>query len=392
VVDAGYYGPANVCGHRFWTVVDACNKYAAQNVTHDGGIRNTMSPDTSGIAKAVALCAAADTCIVSVGSDTHWAAEGHDATNISYTDAQQQLVTQAAAASKKPIIVLTLTGTPLDMGFMLTNPKVGAVLHLGQPSVTVLGLAEVLFKEGGRSPAGRACQTIYPSSYQDEVSIFDFNMRPGQSAFVRPDCTAKCDSPPDNDPNHPWDPRMHGGPCGDCQMGTNPGRTHRFYTGKAVVPFGMGLSYSTFSYSLASAPTGPVSLDTARAMIAQTKADGRTFPDSRLLRATPPTVKYEINVTNTGSVDADEVVLGFLKPPGAGVGGVPLQTLYGFARVHLKKGETKTVELYPSMDDLTQVDQDGTRYALSGRYKFAFGVQHESAPEMAYTEHEVMMV
>ena len=185
---------------------------------------------------------------------------------------------------------------------------------------------------------------------------------------------------------------MHGGPCGDCQMGTNPGRTHRFYTGKAVVPFGMGLSYSTFSYSLASAPTGPVSLDAARAMIAQTKADGRTFPDSRLLRATPPTVKYEINVTNTGSVDADEVVLGFLKPPGAGVGGVPLQTLYGFARVHLKKGETKTVELYPSMDDLTQVDQYGTRYALSGRYKFAFGVQHESAPEMAYTEHEVMMV
>ena len=26
-----------------------------------------------------------------------------------------------------------------------------------------------------------------------------------------------------------------------------------------------------------------------------------------------------------GAVDADDVVLGFLKPPGAGVGGVPLQ-------------------------------------------------------------------
>ena len=116
------------------------------------------------------------------------------------------------------------------------------------------------------------------------------------------------------------------------------GRTHRFYTGKAVVPFGFGLSYSSFKYGLASAPTGPLSLDAVRDMVAQTKADGRTFPDSHMLRAAPPVVSYAVNVTNTGSVDADEVVLGFLKPPGAGVGGTPLQTLYGFERVHLKVG------------------------------------------------------
>jgi hypothetical protein len=44
---------------------------------------------------------------------------------------------------------------------------------------------------------------------------------------VRPDCDQKCAKPP-----------MHGGPCGSCPMGTNPGRTYRFYTGKPVVPFG----------------------------------------------------------------------------------------------------------------------------------------------------------
>jgi hypothetical protein len=93
--------------------------------------------------------------------------------------------------------------------------------------ITVYGLADVMFKEGGRSPAGRTIQTVYPSSYQDQISIFDFNMRPGPSAFVRPDCAANCTSPPNSDPNHPWEPRMHGGPCGDCKMGTNPGRTHR---------------------------------------------------------------------------------------------------------------------------------------------------------------------
>ena len=52
-------------------------------------------------------------------------------------------------------------------------------------------------------------------------------MRPGPSSYARPDCTSK-----------------------PCKMGTNPGRTHRFYTGTPVVAFGTGLSYTTFSYRL----------------------------------------------------------------------------------------------------------------------------------------------
>ena len=52
-----------------------------------------------------------------------------------------------------------------------------------------------LFLESGpdssKRTAGRMIQTIYPESYQDEVSIFDFAMRPGPSTFARPDCTTK---------------------------------------------------------------------------------------------------------------------------------------------------------------------------------------------------------
>ena len=171
--DSGYYGPRNVCNGEFWTVVDAMKKYG-KNVTFDLGIPKVLSEDQSGIAAAVAKCAAADTCVLAVGSDLSWAAEGHDARNISYTSAQQALITQAAAAAKKPVIVVTLTAVPLDLSFFLSNPKVGAIIHVGQPSVTVLGLAELMFKEGGISPSGRTIQTIYPSSYQDAISIFDF--------------------------------------------------------------------------------------------------------------------------------------------------------------------------------------------------------------------------
>ena len=45
----------------------------------------------------------------------------------------------------------------------------GAVLHAGQPSVTVLGVGDVLF--GRKAPAGRTIQTVYPASYEDEVRL-----------------------------------------------------------------------------------------------------------------------------------------------------------------------------------------------------------------------------
>ena len=99
----------------------------------------------------------------------------------------------------------------------MNNPKVGAILHVGQPSVNTLGVGDLIF--GKAVPAGRTIQTIYPEEYQNSISIFDFNMRPGPSPFARPDCTTN-----------------------PCPNGTNPGRTHRFYTGTPVVPFGFGLS------------------------------------------------------------------------------------------------------------------------------------------------------
>lgn len=62
------------------------------------------------------------------------------------------------------------------------------------------------------------------------------------------------------------------------------------------------------------------------------------------------TATSEENLTTamspTGTVDSDDVVLGFLTPPGAGKNGVPLQTLFAFERVHVKVGETVSVLLY----------------------------------------------
>ena len=368
--DTGYYGPKLVCGLNYWTAVDAVRKYA-KNVTCVAGVPDAGSNDMSGIPAAVAMAKIADSVVLAVGTDLSWSSEQHDATAINFTAASAALIEQVAAVAKKPIVVVLLTATPLDISALLANPKVGAVLHTGQPSVTILGIAELLF--GHVSPAGRTIQTIYPASYQDEISIFDFGMRPGPSTFARPDCA---------------------GAEPTCPRGTNPGRTYKFYTGKPVVPFGFGLSYSSFSYSLAAAtPASRItSLGPVHDMLAATSKAGRIFPSLHLLSTAAPLVEYRVNVTNTGSVAADDVVLGFLTPPGAGTDGVPLKQLFGFERIHLKPGETQSVYLNPNLRDFTQVGATGERAAVPGTYTVSFGVEETAKHGMGHVTHSFAVV
>merc|ERR1712167_21522 len=102
------------------------------------------------------------------------------------------------------------------------------------------------------------------------------------------------------------------------------------------------------------------------------KETGTHFPKQSDVSAAG---QYVINVTNTGNIDADDVVLGFITPPGAGTGGLPLKYLFGFERVHVKAGETVSVFLYPALTDLSAVSDKGERYPLPGEYKVSFGVE-----------------
>ena len=147
---------------------------------------------------------------------------------------------------------------------------------------------------------------------------------------------------------------------------------------------------TTFTYSVESAPATATALSLApvRKLLADTERANTTFPSMRLSQSEDlAPAKFRINVTNTGVVDSDDVVLGFLTPPGAGTNGVPLQTLFGFERVFVKAGATVQVDLYPELTQFTQVRPDGTRVAAPGLYSLRFGLKETSTQGMGYAEH-----
>jgi beta-D-xylosidase 4 len=196
----------------------------------------------------------------------------------------------------------------------------------------------------------------------------DMNMRPGCSLWARPDCNCTERACPQ-----------------ECPRGTNPGRTHRFFNGTAVVPFGWGLSYTKFEYELVSVPS-VVSLAPLRDLLAAARTPFISHEHDAALA--PPAI-YELKVTNRGDVAADDVVLGFLRPPGAGTSGIPLQSLFGFERVHLLAGASTTVTLLPSHADFSQVTTEGERVSHPGEYTVRFGLQAMVAEGGGFAEHRV---
>jgi beta-glucosidase len=123
-------------------------------------------------------------------------------------------------------------------------------------------------------------------------------------------------------------------------------RTYRYFRGKALYPFGYGLSYTTFSIG-----KGQLS---ASAM----SKDGK--------------VTLTVPVTNTGKREGTETVQVYVKAldyPDA-----PIKSLKGFQKLSLKAGETATAtitldgEAFEYYDE--SIDELSTR---PGRYQILYG-------------------
>lgn len=124
-------------------------------------------------------------------------------------------------------------------------------------------------------------------------------------------------------------------------------RTYRYYSGKPLYPFGYGLSYTTFEYSKLRLP--------------QTITAGDTL-------------KISVTVTNTGNRAGDEVVQLYLSDEEASTPR-PLRQLEGFERIHLKAGESKTVNFTLKPEQLSLINKFSERVIEPGWFSIAVGGQ-----------------
>jgi beta-glucosidase len=79
-----------------------------------------------------------------------------------------------------------------------------------------------------------------------------------------------------------------------------------------------------------------------------------------------------VDVTNTGKMAGDEIVQMYIRDE---VGSVtrPVKELKGFTRIHLKSGETKTVQFAITPDKLSFLDEDMKRVVEPGMFSIMVG-------------------
>ena len=240
-----------------------------------------------------------------------------DRTEIELPDIQREMI-QALCQTGKPVVYVNCSGSAIAM--VPEVERCAAVLQAWYPGQSGgQALAEVLF--GDYNPSGRLPLTIYKSLAQ-LPDFEDYNMA---------------------------------------------GRTYRYMTQEPLFPFGYGLSYSTFSYGTPALSSAKVMADEANAHLAKGSEAAAT-----------PMVTLTVPVTNTSSVDGDEIVQVYLRKPSDSEG--PLKTLRAFQRVHVPAGKTVSVSLPLTASQLEWWDNGtNTLRVTAGQYDLLVGSSSRDA-------------
>jgi len=123
------------------------------------------------------------------------------------------------------------------------------------------------------------------------------------------------------------------------------GRTYKYFEGEVLYPFGFGLSYSTFQYSNMQMPT---EINVGDSVI------------------------VSVDVKNSSSIEGDEIAqlyVGVKNSPYP----VPIRSLQGFQRIHLKSGEQKNVAFILKPKQMSVIDDNGNRLIEPGTITISVG-------------------
>jgi beta-glucosidase-like glycosyl hydrolase len=285
-----------------------CIKSLAENIraVNDGGQTTDargvdIDSDYMGdISDALKLAEQASVVVLCLGITKAQEREGVDRIDTALPGKQEYLA-QEIVKLNRPVVLVVVNGGQVALDNLVDH--VQAIIEIFNPnSIGGRALAQSLFGMSNRW--GKLPYTIY--SY-DAMQSFDM---------------------------------------ADYSMSKAPGRTHRYFTGQTLFPFGYGLSYSTFAISC--------------------------FADE----AQSSDLNFVCQVWNTGSRTGDEVIQVYA------VAGndirekanhpVPIKSLVDFERVQVPMGETASVRFDLDSSIFKLVDENGDRRLYTGTYKLLF--------------------
>lgn len=266
------------------------------------------------IAEAVAAARKSDIVIAAMGEDFNWSGEAAVRTDIRLPNAQLELL-KALKATGKPIVLITLSGRPLDLSW--EDENLDAILHAWFPGTQGgHGIADVV--AGDYNPSGRL--------------VMSFPRNVGQIPIY-------------------YNQKSTGRPVDLNNEKIDYKSSYLDTSITPLYPFGYGLSYTTFAIS-----------------------DVTT--DKKTMRTVKDKITVSANVKNTGAKDGEIVVQLYVRDL---VGTVtrPIKELKGFQKVSLKAGESKQLSFELTSEDLAFYNIDMKKQTEPGDFKLWIA-QHSS--------------
>jgi len=123
-------------------------------------------------------------------------------------------------------------------------------------------------------------------------------------------------------------------------------RTYRYFKGEPLYPFGFGLSYTTFDY--ADLKVTPQKIESGDSVVVQ------------------------LDVKNSGKIAGDEVVQLYVSMKGSPAP-VPIKSLKGFQRIHLKPGEQTSVTFQLLPEHFSRYDEEQGWIVEPGNFEIMVG-------------------
>jgi beta-glucosidase len=255
---------------------------------------DTLRTPAEQIQEAVALASTCDVVVAAMGEAAEMTGESACRSDLSLPGNQRDLL-EALIKTGKPVVLVLFTGRPLTIPWEAQHlPAIINVWFGGTQAGNAI--ADVIF--GKVNPSGKL-----PVTFPQTV---------GQIPLY-------------------YSHKNTGRPLPDGEWYQKYRSNYLDVTNEPLFPFGFGLSFTRFTY-------GDLRLDKA------------------LLKGEEK-LTASVTITNDGKYDGDEIVQLYIRDR---IGSItrPVKELKGFRKVHLKAGETRTIDFIISTEDLKFYNYD----------------------------------